>query len=77
MQAIRDIDAKIQAMTINQAMVEVKKAPIVLMEDNLTKVKRALAPKQLCPSGLEIPANEGKAQIGERDASMLTKLRET
>ena len=55
-----------------------KKAPIVLVEDNLTKAKRALMiPKQLCPSGLEIRAIEGKAQIGESEVSMLTKLRET
>ena len=72
------MDAKIQVITINQAMVEVKKAPIVLMEDNLTKAKRALmTPKQLCPSGLEIPAIEGKTKIRERGVSRLTQLRET
>ena len=54
MQAIRDMDAKIQAMSINQPMVEVKTALIVLMENYLTKAKRALmTTKQLCPSGLE------------------------
>ena len=78
MQAIRAMDAKIQTMTINQTMVEVKTAPIVLMEDNLTKAKRALiTPKQLCLSGLEIRTIKGKAQIEERDVSTLTKLRET
>ena len=77
MLAIRDMDAKIQAMTINQTMVEVKTAPIVLTEDNLTKAKRALmTPKQLCPLGLEIQTIQGKAQTGERDVSTLTKLRE-
>ena len=77
MQAIRDMDAKIQAMTINQAIVEVKKASIVLMEDNLTKAKRALmTPKQLCPSGLNIQSIERKAHIGKKDESMLSKLRE-
>ena len=39
MQAIRDMDAKIQARSINQPKIEVKTAPIVLMEDNLTKAK--------------------------------------
>ena len=59
-------------------MVGVKKALIMLMEDNLTKDKRVLmTPKQLCPSGLEIRVIEGKTQIGKRDISMLTKLRET
>ena len=48
------------------------------MEDNLTKAKRALmTPKQLCPSGVEITTIERKAQIGERDVSKLTKLKET
>ena len=58
--------------------VEVKTAPIVLMEDNLAKAKRALmVTKQLCPSELIIQALECKAQIGEKDMSMLSKLRET
>ena len=45
------LDAKIQAMSINQPKVEVKTALVVLMKDNLTKAERALmTPKQLCPS---------------------------
>ena len=75
MQAISDMDIKIHEMSINQPKVEVKTAPIVLMEDNLTKAKRALmAPKQLCPSGLNIQSIERKAHKGERDESILTKL---
>ena len=55
-----------------------KTAPIVLMEDNLSKAKRALmSPKQLCPSGLNIQAIESKNHIGEKDKSILLKLRET
>ena len=47
------------------------------MEDNLTKAKRALmAPKQLCPSGLNIQSIKRKVQTGERNESILTKLRE-
>ena len=47
------------------------------MEDNLTKAKRALmTPKQVYPSGLNIHSIERKVQIGERDVSILTKLRE-
>ena len=65
MQAIRDMDAKIQAMSINQPMVKVKTVPMVLMDDNLTKAKRALmTTKQLCLSGVEIQTVEKKAQIG-------------
>ena len=48
------------------------------MEDNRTKAKRALmAPKQLCPSGLNIQSIERKNHIGENDDSILSKLRET
>ena len=36
-----------------------------------------MTPKQLCPSGLEIQTIQRKAQIGKRDVSTLTKLRET
>ena len=47
------MDARIQALSISTLKVEVKTAPIVLMEDNLAKAKRALmAPKQLyAPEG--------------------------
>ena len=77
MQSIRDMDAKIQAMSINQPKVDLKTDPIVSMEDNLTKAKRALmTPKQLCPSGLNIQSIERKAHIGKKDESMLSKLRE-
>ena len=49
------MEVKIKELSINKAREEPKKAPIVLMEDNLTKTKRALmAPKQLCPTGTNI-----------------------
>ena len=55
-----------------------KTAPIALMEDNLTKAKRALmVPRQLCSSGLNIQAIEHKNQIGEKDMTILSKLRKT
>ena len=77
MQSIRDMDAKIQALSKSQSKVDSKTAPIVLMENNLTKSKRFLmAPKQLCPSGLNIESIKRKVQIGERDVTILTKLRE-
>ena len=48
------------------------------MEDNLTEAKRALmAPKQLCPTGLNIQSIERKNNIGEKDEATLSKLRET
>ena len=55
------MEAKIEELSINKAREEPKKAPIVIMEDNLTKAKRALmAPKQLCPTGLNIQSIERK-----------------
>ena len=80
MQSIRDMDARIQALIISKTKVDSKTAPKVLMEDNLSKAKRALmAPKQLCLSGLNmnIQSLERKAHIGEKDESILSKLRET
>ena len=63
--------------TIDKAREEPKKSPILLMEDNLTKAKRALmAPKQLCPTGSNICSRERKVNIGEQNVDKLTKLRE-
>ena len=42
MQSIREINTELQAMSVSTQKVEVKRAPVVLMEDNLTKTKRAL-----------------------------------
>ena len=42
---------------------ELKKAPVVLMEDSLTKAKRALmTTKQLCPTGANVHALESVSQ---------------
>ena len=41
-QAIKEMEVKIEELSINKAREEPKKAPIVIMEDNLTKAKRAL-----------------------------------
>ena len=51
-------------------------APIVLIEDNLTKAKKALmTPKQLCPTAAVVQPMEAKSP-GEQDAEKLAKLRE-
>ena len=48
-----------------------------IQELSITKAKRALmAPKQLCPKGLNIRSIERKNSIGEKDEATLTKLRE-
>ena len=61
----------------SKARGEPKKAPIVLMEDNLTKAERALmAPKQLSPTGANIKAIESKANLVELDMENLAKWRE-
>ena len=50
---------------------EPKKAPIVLMEDNLTKAKKALmSPKHLCPTAAVMHMMETK-NPGEQDAEKL------
>ena len=77
LQAIKEMEAEIEELSINKAREEPKKAPFVLMEDNLTKVKRALmAPKQLCPTGSNISSIERKVNLGEQDVDKLTNLRE-
>ena len=54
-----------------------KVSPNRIMEDNLTKAKRArMAPKQLCPTGSNIRSIERKVNVGEKDEETLTKLRE-
>ena len=78
LQAINKMEVKIQELSTNKAREEPKKALIVIMEDNLTKTKRALmAPKQLCPTGLNIQSKDRKNNIKEKDEATLTKLRET
>ena len=78
MQSIRDMDIKLQALSVNTQKVEVKRAPVVQMEDNLTNAMRALmVTKQLCHTGLNLQALEQKAQLEKRDKSTLLKLGET
>ena len=53
---------------------EPKKAPIIMMEDNLTKAKRILiTPKNLCPTGEVVYAMENKATPGEQDTREIAK----
>ena len=71
MHSIRDMDIKLQALRENTQKVEVERAPVVLMEDNL------MVTKQLSLTGLNIQVLEQKAQLEEKDMSTLSKLRET
>ena len=77
LQAVKSLEAGMQEMSASKPREEQKKASLVLIEDNLTKAKRALmAPKQLCPTGANIQAIESKANLGEQDVEKLTKWRE-
>ena len=63
MESIRKINARLQPVQKE----EVKKAPVVLMEDYLSKAKRALrVTKQLCPTGINVQKLESKAQLEEQ-----------
>ena len=78
LQAIQRLEARTQAMEKGKQKGEPVKATIVLMEDNLTKAKRALMiPKQLCPTGAVVHSMENKANPGEQDAEKLAELKET
>ena len=74
LQAIKKLEAKMKEVNKSKARGEPKKAPLIFMEDNLTKAKRTLmAPKQLCPTGANIKAIESKANLGELDMEKLAK----
>ena len=76
LQAIKRLEEKVQASETCKPRKEPKKAPIILMEDNLTKTKRALmTPKQLCPTAALVHAMENKIP-GEQNTEKLAKLRE-
>ena len=74
LQAIKKMKAEVKEMNVSKTRGEPKKAPIILMKDNLTKAKRA--PKQLCPTGGNIYTIEKEANLGEQDVDKRTKLRE-
>ena len=57
---------------------EPKKAPIILMEDNLTKAMRILmTTKKLCPTATVVYTMECKANPGEQDAREIAKMKDT
>ena len=68
LQAIKGLKAEMKEMNVSKGWREQKKIPIVLMENSLTKAKRALmAPKQLCHTGANIQTLEKKVNHGEQD----------
>ena len=68
LQAIQSLEARTQGYETSMKKEEPRKAPIILMEDNLTKAKRILmTPKKLCPTGEVVYAMQNKANPGEQD----------
>ena len=62
LQAIKTLEVKAQASETCKPREEPTKARIILMEDNLTKAKRALmTPKQLCPTAVVVHTMENKS----------------
>ena len=61
LQAIKRLEVKVQASDTCKPREEPRKASIVLMEDYLTKAKKALmTPKQLCPTAAIVHEMETK-----------------
>ena len=76
LQAIKRLELEMQASKTCKPREEPRKAPIVLMEDNLTKATKALmTPKHLCPTAAVVQTMEAK-NPGEQDVEKLAKLRE-
>ena len=68
LQAIQRLEARTQVCEADIKKEDPKKAPMILMEDNLTKTKRILmTPKKLCPTGEVVYAMQNKANPGEQD----------
>ena len=73
LQVIKRLEVEMQASKTCKPRDELRKAPIVFMEDILTKAKKALMnPKQLCPTAAVVHTME----TGEQDSEKLAKLRE-
>ena len=57
LQACKRLEVKVQESETFKPREEPRKAPIVLMKDNLSKAKKALmTPKQLCPTAAVVHA---------------------
>ena len=75
MQSINRLEARVQVTEDRTRRAEPKKAPIILMEDNLTQAKRALmTPKELCPTAKVVRAMENQATINIQEAREIAKM---
>ena len=77
LQAIQRLEASAQLYEASTKKEEPRKAPIILMEDNLTKTKRILmTPKKLCSTAVVVYAMEHKANPGEQDPREIAKMKD-
>ena len=78
LQSINRLEASVQATEASTRKEEPRKAPIILMEDNLTKAKRALMkPKELCPTARMVQTMENQVNISIQEAKDIAKMQET
>ena len=75
MATMKELSADVNTMKIQN---EVRKAPMVLMEDNLTKAQRALmVPNIPCPTTRFVQELEAKAQPDAMNRATILKMGET
>ena len=72
------VEARMQACEASVKKEVPKGAPIILMEDNLTKAKRAIMiTKELCPTGAVVQAMMNQPNQNMHDAERIAKMKET
>ena len=78
LQSINRLEIRVQATEASTRKEEPKKAPIILMEDNLTKAKRALMkPKELCLTATVVQTMQTQGSINIHEAKEIAKMQET
>ena len=78
LQSIHRLETRMQATEASVKKEEPRIAPIILMEDNLTKAKRALMkPKELCPTSKVIQSMQNQGSISVMEAKEIAKMQET
>ena len=78
LQSINRLEMRVQATEASTRKEEPKKAQLILMEDNLTKSKRALmTPKELCPTARVVQTMERQGSINIQEARDIAKMQET
>ena len=77
-QSLNKLEIRLQTTEANAKKEEQRIAPIILMEDNLTKAKRALMkPKELCPTASVVQSMQTQGSINIHEAKDIAKMQET